>query len=339
MKLDTWMTDNWTTLKNMKFTDLVLPCTHNSAAYQIYYDTNSNIYTNLPYPYNVLSYFSTIVNQYTINQKYDITEQLMCGVRMFSIKVAMYNDIYYCTHTYICGLLFDGPNSFIKQIMDFIIKYPNEKLILRIIEDDIHAGTISYNSLQTKVQSYLQSSVSMFQGTNGTVESVFKTSVLLIFPNNNITYNWYNTSTFVEFKNAFKNSVCNSGILELDVVLTPTDNSIFNDVKVGIAIAIQIQLLIILIYIIIVVKYDFKKAYVVLCSFALVALSIPITYSGISIGTSINSISANSVILNNYLITDILPKNRYSIYSIDYADEFVTEKIIEKNFETNKICN
>lgn len=148
-----WMTKNWESLKNKSFKEIHIVGSHDSTCNKMNYDISTNVFKGLPLLYRFLgALFPCIVDKFTKTQKLSIYEQLCIGVRYFDFRICLYDNIYYCSHTYMCGLLDD----YLEQIRKFNLENPDELIIIQYGSDYNHRNTVSnLDVLHNYIYSYL----------------------------------------------------------------------------------------------------------------------------------------------------------------------------------------
>src|SRR5574343_427291 len=142
VNLRSWISDSISqnnSFGNRSVKDLYIPGTHDSTAYHIDFNILTNLYKGLSPMFQFLGIFPCIVEKFTKTQKATIYEQLCLGVRFLDFRISLYNNVYYCSHTYLCGHL----DEFLDQIKKYHSENPREPIFLRYSVDYEHRQTIS----------------------------------------------------------------------------------------------------------------------------------------------------------------------------------------------------
>ena len=135
-----WMTKLPLDVRQRKLSQLVLPATHDSGAYQI--DFNHSIPTGnklLRVAYAISRWVKkvrSIISNWTVTQHHSIQMQLEIGVRSFDFRVS-YHSVdkkFYLTHTFNCVPL----ETALDEIKEFMQKHPGEAIILHSKPDWEH---------------------------------------------------------------------------------------------------------------------------------------------------------------------------------------------------------
>jgi hypothetical protein len=145
IKLDSWMTCMYETLKYKTINNIILPGTHNSATYK--FDFNNSFIWNNSFvkkikPFRDICCVKNIAINWSKCQQMTIFEQLCNGVRIFDFKISYdnINNIYYITHTFTCVKLIDVLNDIIK-----FMKIDNKEIIIIICKPDWDNINTMYN--------------------------------------------------------------------------------------------------------------------------------------------------------------------------------------------------
>lgn len=119
-----WITKLVNINNNLTLNNIILPGTHNSGSYQLkkYIDLSGNYKCASLWP------VSKIIKNWTLNQKYNILEQLKMGVRILDLDISFYNDKFYISHTFIIEEL----ENVLKQLVEFNSKY-GDLYVLKIV--------------------------------------------------------------------------------------------------------------------------------------------------------------------------------------------------------------
>ncbi len=133
------MTENFEILKNKKIEELYIPGTHDSACYSMNYNTRSTLYSKLDFLFQLIGPLFCITNKFTQTQSMSIYNQLMLGVRFLDLRICMYDGVYYCSHSYMCGPL----ENYLYQINKFIDENPGEVIIVGYKPDYPHRNSIT----------------------------------------------------------------------------------------------------------------------------------------------------------------------------------------------------
>ena len=120
MSLATWMKDS--NIQDKFFYNLKIPGTHNSGSYNI--DTKNPLQSefNNFIPANYL--FPCIFKGWTKCQSVNIFEQLESGVRYLDIRISLYNEEIYVSHSF-CGLPL---TNILDDVVRFYEKYGNSEI-------------------------------------------------------------------------------------------------------------------------------------------------------------------------------------------------------------------
>lgn len=170
--LATWMADNQNSLGHKKLSEITIPGSHLSNAYGMTDNPHLVVCTGETQPEN-MSTNATLANlikadknsrqkefiNYLNTQSHDITSQLNNGIRYLELQICLQNAGYYTSNYYLTNSL----DNIIKQIHHFIVKHPNELIIIDLdnnIRSDYGALTdndinILHNYLQINFGSYL----------------------------------------------------------------------------------------------------------------------------------------------------------------------------------------
>lgn len=213
--------------------ELYIPGTHDSSCYSVNYNPFTTLYSNLSSLYKFLGLIPCITNKFTQTQNIDIYDQLKLGVRFLDLRISYFNDIYYCSHTYLCGPLID----YLEQIKKFNVENPNEVIIVRYKADYNHRNTIiNLNELHkyivsnlgpkvnTGCDTYIKSSNGDYMNMNMKIKDIVRNGPILVF--NDFETIWLNVSNFNDFEKKYNESINNKQIkLGLDCVITPNNSS------------------------------------------------------------------------------------------------------------------
>ncbi len=114
--------------ENVTLNNLILPGTHNSACDKLTLDCGYN--------FPIISH---VIQNWTLNQKWSVYEQLINGVRMLDIDISYINNKFYTSHTFIIDEL--------ENLFEQLKKYNNEcgdiYIIKFICRDNINNENIS----------------------------------------------------------------------------------------------------------------------------------------------------------------------------------------------------
>jgi hypothetical protein len=225
-----WMETNWELLKDKKLKDIFLPGTHNSASYQVSFDMNNSLFKNLKPLFKFLGIciLNRFTRQLTINQELNVYNQLIIGTRYLDLRISYYDNIYYCTHTYMCAKLDDV----IKQINKFNTLYPNEIIIIMYKPDWEHRNTID-NDLLTKYMNENIGSVNTMPKDSylfgNTLLEISEKGKIILLPN--FYTRWYNTADIKVFIQTYETDNPSNIFNILDTVLTPNNNNFTKSLK------------------------------------------------------------------------------------------------------------
>jgi hypothetical protein len=152
-KLSNWMHYQPDSIKSMPLNRLIIPGSHDSAAYKLdlahtiqHADGNWtdpgtwDMISHVSTVGNYLLPVSTIVGNWTITQKESIAEQLQHGIRMFDLRVAFNSadNKFYLTHTFTLGAMKD----ILQEFKNFMQSHPEEAVIISITPDWAHRSTM-----------------------------------------------------------------------------------------------------------------------------------------------------------------------------------------------------
>ncbi|KAI8898359.1 PLC-like phosphodiesterase [Globomyces pollinis-pini] len=114
---ENWMSNH----SNNKLADLIIPGTHNSAAYKI---SNHLICSKL-------WWIGKLGKRFVLTQTLTITEQLKLGIRAFDLRISLLNNKPYVSHT--CRL--SSLKSILLQILAYLNDHPTEVILIRVKGD------------------------------------------------------------------------------------------------------------------------------------------------------------------------------------------------------------
>ncbi|KAG2485994.1 hypothetical protein HYH03_015316 [Edaphochlamys debaryana] len=134
--MDTWMGDRLKALRDRRLCDLVLPGTHDSAAFQLMSPS--------PLPVKhvkdrviafVARWFPKLVAGFTLAQHLTIAEQLSAGVRFLDLRVSLAaNGDFVLTHTFACVPL----SEVLQQTVAFLAEKCSEVVLVSLSADWEH---------------------------------------------------------------------------------------------------------------------------------------------------------------------------------------------------------
>ena len=256
-----WMNNMTDNLKSIPINKLIIPGTHNSAIntldFSVKSETNKKILlygqkTSFFYPIN------NILKRWTITQEKTIHDQLLNGIRYFDIRISYLNNEIFATHTYVAKMFVHVLDEFV----EFMEKINSEIIIIRVRKDfenkksfDNYASVKLNNILLNhKINKYIypikfykQNQLNIFPSYNEFIKS--RKMVLYIFDSNTlpsesivdfilddyIVDDWIDTSNLEKKMNKINDTIekikmDNNKIYEMNLILTPQDNDIINDV-------------------------------------------------------------------------------------------------------------
>lgn len=129
--------DNWMAKLNplLLWTNVILPGTHDSGAYDIDYGH--------PMPGNEKLRFGRLakcyVDEWTITQVYTIRQQLSMGVRCFDLRIAYDGDELWVCHTFTCIPL----QRVFDAVFAFAMFHQSELIVMRLREDYENRSTMT----------------------------------------------------------------------------------------------------------------------------------------------------------------------------------------------------
>tara|TARA_B100000530_G_C15886689_1_gene459689 strand:- start:62 stop:964 length:903 start_codon:yes stop_codon:yes gene_type:complete len=245
MITNTWVKDLIKKNPDITFNDILLPGTHNSCSYK--FDSNlinlshSNILNCC-----IITYF---IKNWTVNQCFNIYNQLKIGVRVFNIDVSYYNKDFYTSHRFCINKL----ETDLKQIQDYSNEF-NEFIVLSFILQNIPSNQIE--NLEKLIKSYfdnntiypmhyvnpLNVSLSEFSNNNKNILIYFeKESNYHVFYSHKLMYcsSWENETSItqlkekcnhrlIHFNNLKKNHI--DIFCDLNWTLTPKSNQIIKSI-------------------------------------------------------------------------------------------------------------
>lgn len=219
--LRSWMTDKIELIRNIKISELVIPGTHNSAAYilDLKRPTPPKFQRYLP----LLSLASYFVEKWTLNQKANVYDQLNMGIRSIDLRLSYVEGTFYTSHTFACVKL----DVILDQINKFLTENPNEVLFIRnatdfFAEKNPNAPSFEAYIAKSKIADVTRVIPSSYL-INQTLGSILQTSTrVIIVPNADVT--WLNTpeiDVFAQKYEAKLRLIRTPGIRYFDAVLTP----------------------------------------------------------------------------------------------------------------------
>lgn len=137
-----WMSQLPAATKNRSITELTLPATHNSGAYQVDFThpLKDDIQAKTTCMVARISpYVHKLISDWTITQQGTIYEQLMQGVRVFDIRLSYSDSELYVSHTFACVKFSDV----LEQFKQFSIEHPHEVIVIAIKPDWAHKDTMT----------------------------------------------------------------------------------------------------------------------------------------------------------------------------------------------------
>ena len=137
-----WMSDNVATIGHKSINRIIVPATHDSAAYNIDYrnPTGGAKFQKLSRFISYCRCFQRLVNNWTQTQNMSIYTQLLSGVRFLDLRLSVKNNTFYVTHRFTCIYL----ERAIHDILRFNREHPDELIFLQI--------TFDYNHRQLNTQ-------------------------------------------------------------------------------------------------------------------------------------------------------------------------------------------
>lgn len=240
-------------IKDKRINHIILPGTHNSGVYTVNYNIHPDIQGALKYLYK-LSTFSglirQIINNWTINQQYNIYNQLLSGVRQLDLRLAFLDDEFWIAHTFISVKLTDV----LEQIVKFMIDYPNEIIIINFSREWENRNTMTkrrsdqalsiiFNRLRGRIaQKPFNNQFPSYQSmlyTNGRIilfyDGEHTPNINVWSYSVNINKYWPNTDVLETQFNDVSKHIQNSSYDNVkyniaDLALTPQTNSIVNGI-------------------------------------------------------------------------------------------------------------
>ena len=227
--MNNWINNLSKKNENLTLNNLILPGTHNSASYKLNLD---NMY-NLPI-------VSHIIENWTLNQKWNIYQQLVNGVRMFDIDISYFDSKFYTSHTFIAGELEEliedlkkynnrfGDIYILKFICRDIINNDNVSNLANILINNFESRTILPSNypdvLNVPISTFINDKKNMIIYMEYHNHNFFNTGIYLYSSwtnDNEISNSISNNKQILDKMNQLK--TCNSNVLtDLNWTLTPT---------------------------------------------------------------------------------------------------------------------
>lgn len=211
---------------NRLFKDIILPGSHDSSMNSCNFKTkvNKGLFKIIEKIANHSKYVNNFVKNWTITQSHNITQQLENGIRYFDLRISydLSNKIFYISHTYVDA---EFKTKF-QEMVDFLIKYPSEYIVISIKYDFHNKNDINYdreikfiNELLDKYQKYIYfRNISM---NFITVEDI-RGKILIIYQKNNNV----NISKYMFDYNQYLNEIWPNSS-NIKTVLEYLDNNIY----------------------------------------------------------------------------------------------------------------
>jgi hypothetical protein len=208
----TWMLNIQNVLLNKHINEIILPGSHDSAAYHVDFGPefkSSNKWMNLLSSSWLRKFpcIQAIIRNWTITQNMNLYQQLCSGIRVLDLRIS------YLTHTFINDTLENG----LQQIYDFVKAYPSEIILLKFTHDYQHREKITPDvkkKLFDQIQQKLSESIYMPRKKHlpKYKELLYKKKNILIFYDHIQAWSisllqleWLNQSTVIEFNNNLLN--------------------------------------------------------------------------------------------------------------------------------------
>ena len=227
--MNNWITNLTNKNPDLTLNNLILPGTHNSACDKLTLDCGYN--------FPIISH---VIQNWTLNQKWSVYEQLINGVRMLDIDISYINNKFYTSHTFIIDEL--------ENLFEQLKKYNNEcgdiYIIKFICRDNINNENVSElaniinnifntkiilpqnysNVLNTPLSTFINSQKNMIIYMDYQNHSFFKTKIHLYSSwtnDNNISDSFINNNIVLNQINGLK-TINSNVLMDLNWTLTPT---------------------------------------------------------------------------------------------------------------------
>ena len=341
--------------------DLILPGTHNSAITTINTRNPLDSAFNKWY-FKVLNYVAPqIFKSWTVNQKLSVKDQLNIGVRYIELKLSVYENNIYVSHT------FQGPSlvSILDEIKLFYDEIPLSQSTVSVGEKSVeplilvlktdHENRKKFDLIVNKkllTQKLKDHSISKYiseinNPINQPIRNFKEKPIILVFEDNlymgeigigplNIYDKWFDTNNEKELEGKIDKALTSSEYKNADLkliqnILTPK----FSDISKSIVLFIYILLIILYLIIIslsmaIVGYKDVLEHYMSWISLVIILISWPIYYLIFRPPLSVIELSKNP---NKTFIKNIpnYKKNLPNIVMVDNITEEFASTIINLN--------
>lgn len=339
--------------------ELAIPGTHNSAITKNTLNMDNPLDSKYNKWYiNIINYLMpNAVRYWTVNQQLNIKEQLIIGVRYIELKLSVYNNDIYVSHSY------QGPSldSVLDLINDFYTENGTSEVIVLLFKVD-YENKEKFNLqnnkklLSNKIKNHqIFNYITNINNPLNTKIKDFKDSPIILILDDNlyigeIGYNfysfniydkWFNTNNEDKLEDKINEAINsdeykNSSLKILQNILTPDISNISQTIILGVYLGVNILYLCIIFIITTIQSYrnglcGFKnviKNYIIWIILLLLIISWPIYYfiSKPSLGVLKLSEKANQNFIKN-----IPQYNNINIVMVDNIDETFVNKIIKIN--------
>lgn len=188
MKFERWMEENYYHLRDKLINQIIMPGSHNSAAYKL--DLNENVGSHKEkFGISCARSFKSVKNiikDWTLTQNSNIYQQLTSGIRVFDFHLSfdIKREKYYLSNIFPVLDLEDC----LDQILDFLKENCNEILILSFNEDRNHCSNIKFRNIlevikiiKNKIGQYLVSKKDKFPTYGQLIDHSSKTQRIFLF--------------------------------------------------------------------------------------------------------------------------------------------------------------
>jgi len=128
-----WMGELPQELKQIDIRKILLPGTHDSAAYQVEFQHSLPQFSKIQKLVCFLPFVGKIIAGWTITQDMNLHDQLMDGIRYFDLRISYHTQEkrFYLTHTFTCVPL----EEVLQQMRTFMDYHPGEVIIISSVCD------------------------------------------------------------------------------------------------------------------------------------------------------------------------------------------------------------